>query len=147
MTRCVDLVERFGARYRIGYEPQKREWPRIDWPWIARVRCRRGWIGVAGGTDLQAFTARRILGRRLRALPFVTAARGDVETVIRFPVEHTDAVFAILMPLRRPQLTDEQRAARREGLLAQKKAGFLTPGSTQASQDGETGQPGSRGAK
>lgn len=108
---CIDLRERFGDRYRIAFEEQYRRWPQRDWPWLARIRCRHGFVAPFGGELLQAFTGRPRIGRRLRSLPFVLHARGDHETVIRFHISDVAEVLAILQPRRRrPALGDEQKA-------------------------------------
>ena len=37
---CINLAERFGQRYRIGYEEQAADWPVAERPWLARILCR-----------------------------------------------------------------------------------------------------------
>jgi hypothetical protein len=50
------------------------------------------------------------IGAKLKRLPFVLDARGDEEAVIRFHVDHAEAVFEIIKPYRRRRLSPEQRA-------------------------------------
>ena len=113
MTACVDLAARFGDRFRLTWEADgvtKSEWTREDWPWLQRIRCRYGEVYPYGGELLQAMTARPRLGTRLRALPFVLHARGDIETVVQFHVDHLNAVLAILKPYRRRQISAAEKA-------------------------------------
>jgi len=118
---CIDLQQRFGRRYRIGFEADgatKAQWPREEWPWLMELRCHRGKVYPHGGELLQAYTDRRAIGRMLRALPCVLHAKGDDETVIRFHVDHIDAVLAILKPYRRRQLSEAQKKQQAERLAA-----------------------------
>ena len=121
---CIDLAERFGRKYRIGYEEQVDQWPVADRPWLARIRCLYGHVGVQGGERLHAFTDHRLIGRRLRRLPFVEQAQGDEEVRIVFHVEHLAEVLAILKPYRRRVLSEEQKAKQVARLAAHRfKAG------------------------
>ncbi len=123
---CIDLAERFGRRYRIRYEEQATEWPPADRPWLARIACRYGHVGVQGGERLYAFTDRPVIGRRLRGLPFVERAQGDAEVRVVFHVDHLAAVLAILKPYRRRQVSEAQRerlATMGCSALAQHRAG------------------------
>lgn len=74
---CINLAERFGRRYRIGWETEgktKSEWPREDWPWLMELRCRYGKVYPLGGEILQAMTDKRRIGAQLRRLPCVLHA-------------------------------------------------------------------------
>lgn len=106
---CIDLAERFGQTFKIISEEQAGEWPVAERPWLARMACQYGHVGIYGGELLLAFTASRTMGRRLRALPFVLAARGDVEVVIRFHVDQLAGVLEILKPRRRRRVTEAER--------------------------------------
>jgi hypothetical protein len=87
---------------------------------------------------LAAFTDRPRVGARLRRLPFILSARGDLEVVVTFCINHADAVCAVLKPYRRRRLSPAQRAKNAETLARarQKHREFLTrndfraPGST-----------------
>jgi hypothetical protein len=103
---CIDLQARFGKRYRIGWEAggaTKGQWPEADRPWLMEIRCRFGRIFPKGGEILQAMTDRPRMGTKLRALPCVLAARGDLETVVTVHVDDIDQVLALLRPYRRRQ--------------------------------------------
>lgn len=122
---CIDLEARFGSRYRIILEEHAHMWPMSERPWLARIRCRHGHVGVQGGERLYAFTNRPRIGARLRALPFIGKAQGDVEVRVVFPVDHLADVLAILIPYRRRQITEADRerlravgAAHRFGRIA-----------------------------
>ncbi len=137
---CIDLAERFGRRYRIGYEAQAADWPPADRPWLARIACRYGHVGVQGGERLHAFTDRPVIGARLRQLAFVEHAQGDAEVRVVFHVDHLAEVLAILKPYRRRQLTAEQRVAKaailararsQRGAAALSGADFTAPGTPQ----------------
>jgi hypothetical protein len=75
-----------------------------------RLKCRYGEVYPYGGELVQAMTDRPRLGVKLRALPFVLHARGDLETVVRFHADHLAAVLAILRPYRRRQVSEADRA-------------------------------------
>lgn len=121
---CVNLAERFGHRFRIVYEEQVAEWPVADRPWLARIACRYGHVGVQGGEQLYGFTDHPVIGRRLRALACVERAQGDSEVRIVFPVDHLPAVLALLRPYRRRQVS----ATERERLRAMGEAHRFQPG-------------------
>ncbi len=114
---CVNLQERFGGRYRIGWEANgatKNQWPKEDWVWLMEIRCRYGLVYPKGGEILQAMTDRPRIAAKLRALPCVLTARGDAETVVTFHADHAPTVFQVLQPYRRRQVS----AAERERLKA-----------------------------
>jgi hypothetical protein len=118
---CVNLEERFGRRYRIGWEANgatKHQWPKEEWPWLMELRCQRGKLYPWGGDFLQAWTDRRRTGAQLRALPCVIHAKGDDEGVVRFSVDHIEAVLAVLKPYRRRQLSEAQKKQQAERLAA-----------------------------
>ena len=115
---CINLSERFGHRFRITFEEQVAEWPVAERPWLARIACKYGHVGVQGGDRLHAFTDRPRLGAQLRALPFIERAQGDVEVRVVFDASHLAAVLAILKPYRRRQVS----AAERERLRAMGEA-------------------------
>jgi hypothetical protein len=110
---CINLAARFGSQYRIAFEEQGAEWPVADRPWLARIVCRYGHVGVQGGDRLHAFSARRQIAGQLLRPPFAESALdGDGEARIVFHVDHLKAVLALLKPYRRRQgLSDAQRAA------------------------------------
>lgn len=142
---CLDLAAEFGGRFRIVYEEQASDWPVSERPWLARIRCRAGHVGVAGGAYAYAFTDRPRIGAQLRALPFVERAQGDTEVRVIFHAEHLAAVLAILRPYRRRHLSEAERrrlAAVGRAALAKHRAAanvesdFPPPGSTQRGGDG-----------
>lgn len=156
MKTCVDLAERHGARYRIVYElpadlrTEAHGWPRDAWPWLARIACHHGHVGVQGGDRLHAFTDRQRIGARLRALPFVERALGDAEVRVVFHVDHLAEVLGLLKPYRRRQgLSEAQRAALAAGRRPFQRghAGAVennaetAPESTQDADDGVTDIP------
>jgi hypothetical protein len=108
----VNLQERFGHRYRVGWEANgatKGQWPREDWPWLMEIPCRYGLIYPKGGEILQAMTGRPNIRAELRALPVILSSRGDLETVVTFRVDDAEQVFALLKPYRRRQVSDAER--------------------------------------
>ena len=109
---CINLQERFGRRYRVGWEANgatRYQWPEAERAWLMELRCRHGLIYPKGGKVLQATTTRQRIGAKLRALPCVLTARGDVEVVITFHVDDVPAVFRLLQPYRRRQVSAAQR--------------------------------------
>jgi hypothetical protein len=109
VSGCVDLATRFGDRYRLIHEEQVSEWPPAHRPWLARIVCRYGHVGVQGGERLYAFTDRHVAAS-LRKLSFVEKTQGGSELRIVFHVDHLAAVLAILRPYRRRRLSPAERA-------------------------------------
>jgi len=110
---CIDLQEQFGRRYRIGWEAggaTRYQMPEADRPWLLELRCRYGSVSPHGGALLQAMTDRPRLGTKLRALPCVLSARGELETVVVFHVKDAAVVFSLLKPYRRRQISEAERA-------------------------------------
>jgi hypothetical protein len=143
---CVDLSKQF-PRYRLSWEANgatKGQWKREEgeWPWLMELRGRYGTVSPYGGEILQAMTDRPRIGAQLRALPCVLSARGADEIVVRFHVDHAPAVFNLLRPYRRRQLSEADRAKkaeilarardrdRRDGLLPLSGEAFPALGST-----------------
>jgi hypothetical protein len=153
MTPCIDLAARFGDHYRLSWEADgqtKAFWPREDWPWLRRVRCRYGVVYPVGGEFLAAFTDRPRIGTQLRALAGVRTARGDVETVAVFHVDDIEPVFALLAPYKRRRLSGADRLklaergrraldAHRKGPGANVDDEVSELGSTRGDQHKETG--------
>jgi len=113
MVRCVNLAERFGKRFRVSLEAggaTQLAWPLEDRGWLQEIRGRKGVVSPWGGELLQAYSDRPGIARRLRGLPFVLHARGDVEVVVRFHVDHAEQVFALIRPYRRRRVSDAERA-------------------------------------
>jgi len=109
---CINLQERFGRRYRIGWEAggkTRSQWPPEDWPWLMEIKCRYGTVSPFGGEILQAMTDKPRIGTQLRKLPCVLHARGADEVVIRFHVDHIGQVLALLKPYRRRQASEAER--------------------------------------
>ena len=154
MIDCIDLIAKAGRRYRTAYElptdlrTEAHGWPRDDWPWLARILCHHGHVGVHGGERLYAFTDHPRIGAQLRALPFIERAQGDAEVRVVFHVDHQVAVLKVLKPYRRRQgLSDAQRAALAAGRrpferrASVENRGQTAPESTQDAQDGESDIP------
>jgi len=109
---CINLQERFGRRYRIGWEADgatKAQTPREEWPWLMELLCRHGKVYPWGGELLQACSYTGATGAKLRRLPFVLHAKGGEETVIRFHVDHIEQVLAVLKPYRRRQVSEAEK--------------------------------------
>ena len=138
----IDLRARFGDRYRIGWEAgslTRSAWPRKDHIWLQELRCKYGAISPFGGSILQATTSDHPrIGARLRQLPCVLTARGDVETVITFAVKDIESVFAVLQPYRRRQLSEEQRAKLVDRLLGVRQKAQKSPCESEYSADEAT---------
>lgn len=111
-STCINLEERFGARYRVRFEANgttKPRWDREDWPWLMEIHGRYGMVYPQGSDILQAMTKRRRIGAQLRALPCVLTARGERETVITFHIDDAPAVFQLIKPYRRRQVSAAER--------------------------------------
>jgi hypothetical protein len=83
---CINFTERFGARYRIAfdpaYDPKHRPRDKLD-PWSMVIPCRRGEIYPYGGETLVVeVEGRPIIRRRLNALACTTPHQ-EVTTSVR----------------------------------------------------------------
>ena len=112
---CVNLAEHFGRRYRIGWEADgatKSQWAAEERPWLMEIRCRYGVIHPLGGEILcGVVTDHSGVARRLTLLPCIRQTRGDgVELRVHFHVEDAPAVFAVMRPYRRRQVSEGERA-------------------------------------
>lgn len=142
---CVNLQERFGARYRIGWDADgatKGQWPADDWPWLMELRGRFGQVHPYGGAMLVAVTDRRGIIAKLRRLPCIRRLQGGVEVRAHFHVDDAEAVLAIMRPHRRIQLSAAERDRRRAqigAVNARKIGGQAAPGRTQGAQNVEPG--------
>ena len=142
MESCINLQERFGQRYRIGWEADgttRGQWPEADRPWLREIRCkRRGVIYPQGGEILAAMTPRTRVAARLRALPCILSVRGALETIVTFHVDHADAVFEIMQPYKRRKVsasTFANLAKAQEAQKARTRDAITEPESTNATQD------------
>jgi hypothetical protein len=105
----INLKEVFGRQYRIRWE-EAREGQSQD-PAYQQIPCRRGTI-YAHSDELLAVEVdyHRYVAARVAKIDRVTLHQdGDHEKTFLFPVSLFSAVAAIVMPLRRPQLSPEQR--------------------------------------
>jgi len=135
---CIDLQERFGARYRLRREADGATWydtPEDERVWLLELPCRYGVIYPHGGEILAAVVTGRYARQQVAALPCIRSRRGDAELVITFSVEDAEQVLAILKPRRRRQLSPEDRARKatqlarinQERRIATSKAGGNGP--------------------
>jgi len=108
----VDLAASFGDRFRVSLEAgaeTRHKWAEPDRVWLVEIRGRFGTVHPYGGELLCAISKTGHTGAKLRRLPFVLAAKGDQETVIRFHVDHAEDVFEIIKPYRCRRVSEEQR--------------------------------------
>lgn len=113
---CINLDAMFGRRYRISWEANdatRSQWAHEDWLWLMEIRCRYGVVYPKGGELLQAMTDCPRIGAQLRRCGVLSSC-GDSETIVTFNVTNAPAVFALLKPYRRRQVS----AAERERLAA-----------------------------
>ncbi|MGD0950039.1 MAG: hypothetical protein ABSA52_21760 [Candidatus Binatia bacterium] len=109
---CINLQERFGKRYRVSWEAggaTRYQWPEADRPWLMEIRGRRGVVYPVGGEILTAVGTGARIGAKLRALPCIRSARGELEVVVTFHVDHVPAVLGLLKPYRRRQVSEAAR--------------------------------------
>jgi hypothetical protein len=123
-TTCINLRERFGRRYKIGwdtaYDPKHRPKDKLD-PWMMLILCQRGEIYPYGG-DLLAvdIDGRPVTARRLAKPGLRLVQDGDNEKTFVFPVEQFAQVAKIVKPRRCRQVSDAEKRrladlARRHG--------------------------------
>ena len=135
---CINLQERFGKRYRVGYEESyqaqygKRS-RRCD-PWLMVIHCRYGHIYPFGGDLLAASVdGHAQIANRLRRLSCCRDYQdGDGgELTALFNVADLPEVAKILRPRRRRQLSDQQKKELTERLLASRRSGRFTGNESQ----------------
>ena len=120
---CVNLRERFGKRYRISFDSaySPRHVPRhaLD-PWAMEIPTRCGSIYPIGGALLVAeVEGHAKMRNRLAALACVTTYQdGDRFGAFKFDVSDFDQVAKIIRPHRRRIVTERERDAARERMLA-----------------------------
>ena len=110
--KCVNLKERFGKRFKVGYEESyyvehgDQAW--VDDPWLQMILCRYGHVFPHGGNMLAASTDKAgRTARKLKALPGVIVHQdGDDGVTVLFPMERFDEVAAIMLPKRRRRLSE-----------------------------------------
>ena len=112
MPDCLNLMDHYGAKYKIGwdecYDPKGRPKEKLD-PWYMMVLCQRGVIYPWGGDLLAAeVVGRRPTVKRLAALGLKQIQDGD-ESAFVFDVGQFDDVAAIVKPRRRRKVSDAQR--------------------------------------
>jgi hypothetical protein len=95
---CIDLRERFGAKYRIGHDPARRPGESFD-PWLLVIRCKNGEIYPFGGTTLAVDVeeGHRNIRKRLKGLPCCRVhQRGHDFACYLFDVEDFETVAQIV---------------------------------------------------
>ena len=111
---CINLSERFGDRYKIGFDPayspfnvprEKRD------PWYMLLTFRGGDIHPQGADMLVVeVDGRHYIKARLDRLDCTTLNNdGDHFGSFMFHVDDFDEIAAIVRPHRRPQISDERR--------------------------------------
>ena len=119
----INLTERFGGDYRItfeeGYAHRGKHRDNLD-PWYMQIPARFGTIYPYGRNTLGVMIDNhRYVAKKLAGLACCQLVQdGNLEKTFLFDVDHFPAVAAILLPHRKPQLTEDQRQASRERMLA-----------------------------
>jgi hypothetical protein len=141
-TTCINLRERFGDRYRIGFDEAAVNG--TD-PSMQTIPCRFGTIYPHGGEKLAIqVDGHNRIAKQMAAIPGIALHQdGDDEKTLVFPVNLFDQVAAIVAPKRVRRLTDEQKAKLLDAgqfyqFKAGAKAGFLerqAPESTKGDQE------------
>lgn len=120
---CVNLKERFGRRFKVRHEEsylaENLKYRSTEEVWLQIIPCIGGEVYPHGGDKLAAFLRAGPRAERLKRLPCVQVktAGSDGVTVI-FDVADFARVAEIMQPRKRaqPQLSQEQRDARREAM-------------------------------
>jgi hypothetical protein len=100
----------FDGRYQIDLDPSADQEPRSEWPWLWRIPCRHGFIGVHSADRLLAHCHSSRIAPRLLAVPDVIAKQvGDREVNCVFPPERLHDVAEVLIARRKRRLSAAQR--------------------------------------
>lgn len=111
---CVNLKERFGSKWRIGYDPVYRPGEKPD-PWMMLIVCRYGEIGPHGDNQLRwdcdGYGKVRAKMKRLACTEVWSEVytEGDDDICVLFDVANIDQVARVVKPRSRRVLTDEER--------------------------------------
>lgn len=136
---CINLLQRFGARYRIGFDPaydaKHRSRAVLD-PWYMTILCKYGEIYPHGGDELVAeVRGHPMIRKRLCALDCVTINQlGDTEMSVRFLVVDFDRVASVPHPRKRYNLSPEALEQRRRNLPPQSPEKTQTSGAPRPSK-------------
>jgi hypothetical protein len=132
---CVDLLQQFGDRLRIGfdsaYSAKRRHKHNLD-PWYMIIRCKTAAeiYPYGGQTLVVELEGHRHIRKRLDGLACCRVhQRGDDFASYLFDVADFKAVARVVKPYRRRQLTDAQRAelrARFQASVRQKGPGIAS---------------------
>jgi hypothetical protein len=120
MTDCIDLLERFGEKFKIvkdeSYQGQYGPNAWTHDPWYHQIRCRLGHIFPHGGSTLAVSLDRHPkIAKRLAALNCCRVYQhGDDGMTLLFDVTDFKTVAKIVKPHRRAQLSEARKAELRE---------------------------------
>jgi hypothetical protein len=107
---CVNLLEVFGDKYRIEYDPAydpKRVRHENRDPWMMTIPCRAGTIFPHGGQTLVVEVTSKTAAK-LRPLGLTVHQEGDREQTLLFGLSQFEAVAAVVKPRRRRKWSPEQ---------------------------------------
>jgi hypothetical protein len=142
MLNCINLLETFGAEYRIefdeAYDPRGKPRDRLD-PWMMLIPCRYGEIYPEGGQYLRVdIDYHNQIAARVAALPGCTLyGDGDDEKTIRFHVDQFEAVAKLVKPYRRVKVSQDTIAR----LIRVGEATRFVPAATAESREDSTLKP------
>src|SRR5262249_15207695 len=117
VIECVNLLERFGDRYRVTWDPAyDPKGVHVKDPWMMQLPCAGRGVTVYphGGTTLAVeVNHRRGICEKLAALGLTLHQDDDHEKTFLFDVARFDEVAAVIKPRVRHRChrTPEQRAA------------------------------------
>src|SRR5712692_6269018 len=121
---CINLRERFGEQYRIGFAEAAEG--RND-PWMMTIPCRWGTIYPHGGEMLALdLDGHPRVAKQVAAIPGIVLHQdGNDEKTFLFPVGLFDQVAAFVEPKKLRRLSEEHKAK----LLKASKPYRIKPGS------------------
>lgn len=145
----IDLKATYGATYRITLDESAKATgqTREERLWLYRIPCRYGHIYVHGANTLGAYTDRRMVRGRLRALPGVIVHQdGDEETTVLFHPDQLPQIAELLQARRRRHLSPEARAIATARLAANRpnptlRRSATAPDATPGGGSSETATP------
>lgn len=120
---CVNLLNRFGARYKItfdpAYDPKGRPRDKLD-PWMMVIPCERGEIYPYGGNALAIdIEDRPVTAKQVGKLPSTTPhQQGDHFSCMIFNVAYFAEIAKIVKPRKRKLMSEANREAARQRMIA-----------------------------
>lgn len=114
----IDLKQLADRKYKIRLD-ESYEADQGGKEWYYQIPCKHGHIFVQGKSELGVFTNKPNINKFLKEISGLRKLQiGDKEFSYGFPPELMDQVAEVMRARRRPRLSDEQRQAMSDRIVA-----------------------------